>query len=414
LPARNGGVKLLIHILRRSVSIFAPDEIKRRQESLGKEMARVAIDCALIHTADNVCYVTGVPLLSEWGRPMWTIVEPSGRSVLIGANIERENMGQEGVVEQVRVYGDDEDVWTSALSIAAEIIETSPRATRGASKLRVGVEFQHITAGILRSLQDLLPTADFVDVSELLARLRIIKSDDEIRLLTLAGTVAQAGARAFLDAVHPGVTESEIAGSAVLAMNRSLAVSSPACLSSSYAYCQAGEHTLTPHLHPTGRPLRIGDVVALNVFAVASGYCVELERTFILGNPSKEQERIWRAVTASFEKAKSSANAGVSMSAIDEVATESLKQADLGQFIRHGTGHAHGIMVGAASREGLGEIRSYNRRLLQPNMVFSIEPGVYLPDVGGFRHSDVMVVGNDTTSCITEFPSELSYQEMAP
>jgi hypothetical protein len=84
-----------------------------------------------------------------------------------------------------------------------------------------------------------------VDVSELLARLRIIKSDDEIGLLTLAGRVAQAGARAFLDAVHPGVTESEIAGSAVLAMNRSLAVSSPACLSSSYAYCQAGEHTLT-------------------------------------------------------------------------------------------------------------------------------------------------------------------------
>jgi Xaa-Pro aminopeptidase len=243
------------------VSIFTPDEIKRRQESLGKEMARVGIDCALIHTADNVCYVTGVPLLSEWGRPMWAIVEPSGRSVLIGANIERENMEREGVVEQVRVYGDDEDVWTSALSIAAEIIETSARGARGASKLRVGVEFQHITAGILRSLQDLMPTADFVDVSELLARLRIIKSDDEIGLLTLAGTVAQAGARAFLDAVHPGVTESEIAGSAVLAMNRSLAVSSPACLSSSYAYCQAGEHTLTPHLHPTGRTLRIGDLV---------------------------------------------------------------------------------------------------------------------------------------------------------
>ena len=84
-----------------------------------------------------------------------------------------------------------------------------------------------------------------------------------------------------------------------------------------------------------------------------------------------------------------------------------LEKYDLAKYIRHGTGHAHGIMIGSAGREEKGELRIYNKTLLAPNMANSVEPGVYIPGVGGFRHSDVLIVTETGARCITDFPRDI-------
>ncbi len=94
---------------------FSLDEMRRRLVQLTRSAADDELDLVFLHTADNVFYVSGVPLLSAWGRPLWCVLRPAdGTYALIGAAIEYENMVQAGAIEDVRCYPDDQNVWTRA------------------------------------------------------------------------------------------------------------------------------------------------------------------------------------------------------------------------------------------------------------------------------------------------------------
>jgi Xaa-Pro aminopeptidase len=374
--------------------------MRRRRERLQQELAARSIDAALLHTADNVYYLSGVPLLSAWGRPMWTAVSQDGRAAVIGAMLEYENIEANSWIEDIRAYDDSDSVWSSSLRTAAEFLGS-------VAARRVGVERGLLTVGVLEALQQALPHTAFIEIGDVLAGLRVIKSPEEIRLLTVGAEIARVGANAFLEAVSEHATELAVASYAVREMDRNLAAWLPDALTSTYAYCQVGDHTMTPHLHPTGRRIRRGDVIGLNVFPVVSGYCMELERTFVFGEPTDSQRRALDATNAAFDAAKAAVRPGVRMADIDRLTREMLEDRGYGACIRHGTGHAHGIMIGAAGREEPGELRTYSTNLLRPNMVNSVEPGIYVPGVGGFRHSDVMLVTETGATCLTEFPRDL-------
>ena len=177
-----------------------------------------------------------------------------------------------------------------------------------------------------------------------------MKSGEELSLLRVGADVAKIGANAFLEAISENVTEITVAARAVLEMDRALGALFPDGATSAYAYSHFGDHTLTPHHHPTGRRLRRGDVVALNVFPVVWGYCMELERTFVFGTPTLEQERALSAVNEAFEAAKARVVPGASMADLDRLTRD------------------------------------------------LVEPGVSIPDLSGFRHSDVMLVTEEGAS----------------
>jgi len=383
------------------LGIFSAAEMRRRVDVISNRLKERGVNAALLHSADNVYYATGVPLLSAWGRPMLAVVTTEDKPVVIGSLIEKPSMDRYGEVAGVRAYGDEENVWKASIDIACGLLASR----KGAGP--VGVERGILPVGIYESLQSSLGD-ELVDVSDILADARLLKSDEEIRLLKTGGEIAKIGASAFVEAVRPGATELAVAAHAVAEMDRALAALYPEGATSSYAYCHVGDHTLSPHLHPTGRRIKPGDLIALNVFPVVWGYCMELERTFVMGPPSDDQRHALTAVGESFELAKRLLRPGTAISDIDADASVVLRRHGYEKNIRHGTGHAHGIMIGAAGREEGGEIRSYNHRLLEQRMVNSIEPGVYLPEVGGFRHSDVMLITVDGAECLTEFPTEIA------
>jgi Xaa-Pro aminopeptidase len=179
-------------------------------------------------------------------------------------------------------------------------------------------------------------------------------------------------------------------------------------VSSPFVYVNTGLNSLTPHLHPTGRRIERGDIVALNVFPVVSGYMIELERTLIFGRCTPEQEGVLRVIEEAFSAGKKAVAAGVRACDVDRVTREVREKYGFGEFTRGGTGHSHGILIGTNGREELGELRSYNTRPLQVAMVVSVEPGIYLPDVGAYRHSDVLVVTEHGSEVITEFQTPIS------
>jgi creatinase len=385
------------------MSIFSIDEMRGRVERLQKELSSERIDAAVLHTADNSYYMSGLPLLSAWGRPAITAVAADGDATLVLAMIERENGERNSWIRNIQAYADEENVTRRAVSLIGGFLKA-----KGHGRGRIGMELDYLSRGLESLFRTVLPDTELVDISAAMARLRVVKSREEQDLLRLGGEVAKIGAKAFVDALGDGVTELEIASQAVLAMNRELARRYPQGGSSSYSYCHTGVHTLTPHLHPTGRQLKQGDLVGLNVFPVIWGYCMELERTFVYGEPTVTQRRALDAVNEAFDMAKAATRPGASFTDLDTMTRRYFTDRGYRDYIRHGTGHAHGIMIGAASREELGEIRNYNRGHLAPGMVNSIEPGLYLPDTGGFRHSDVVLVTERGADLLTEFPRDIA------
>jgi Xaa-Pro aminopeptidase len=388
--------------------IFSDHEMRRRGTGVFARIPK-EIDTLLVHTADNVFYLSGVPLLSEWGRPMWCLLRRDGTGVSIGAQLEGENMEANSFFDDIRTYADDENVWEASIGLVRDVIESYQGLAAG-----LGAEVELLTTQMQRTFTSALPKCDLFDAGSALAETRLIKSQEEIDLLRLGGQVAKIGAQAFLAAQHEGVSEITVASHAVAEMERAIGALAPNALSSTYAYCQSGVRTLTPHLHATGYPLRRGEVVALNVFPVISGYCMELERTYVLGEPTRLQYKALEAVGEAFDVAKEALRPGLPMSEVDEVARGALERKGFGPYRRHGTGHAHGIMIGAAGREELGELRRYNHRELSQGMVCSVEPGVYIPGVGGFRHSDVMLVTDQGAECLTEFPRRIGNGSTEP
>lgn len=382
------------------MTFFSETEMRRRLDALHRSAQDRSIDAVFLHTSDNVYYITGVPLLSPWGRPLWMVVRTGQLPAIVGSRLEEENMRTLWAGDVI-AYGDDADVWETALNLIREQIgEGRP--------LRLGCELTHLSLAMATYLTDEVG-AELVDIGEILADLRLIKSTEELALLRLAGHVAQIGANEFAGAINPGATELSIASRAVLAMNEATAALDPRLPTSSYAYCHAGVHTLSPHQHPTGTRVRTGEVLALNVFAVLAGYCVELERTYAIGDPGDKARHALAAVGEAYGVAKSALVPGTRASDVHRAAFDVLEKYKLAQFIRHGTGHAHGIMIGASSREDGGELRSYNTRTVAPGMAFSVEPGVYFPNEFGVRHSNVFLIGQDGAELITEFPLTLAF-----
>jgi Xaa-Pro aminopeptidase len=382
------------------MAIFTATELSRRQVVIAKSLTEAGIDAAIFTSADNMYYTTGVPLLSEWGRPMWSVLFPDARSVVIGAEIEQETMTGHALTSKVVTFGDGGSVLNAAIDLVVAEITHSGFGV-------IGIETENLPLQVYEALKDRFPGARFVDVGPIVAEVRLIKSEEEAVILRVAAEVAKVGANAFLEALTPGNTELAVAGHARSAMDKALGALYPSGATSSYVYSQFGENSMTPHLHATGRRLKRGDIVALNVFPVVWGYCIELERTYVYGTRTQRQEELLDVLDRSFTLGKELFAPGKRLDELHADCTNVLAEAGLDSYIRHGTGHSHGIMIGSASREHFGEIREYNPRPVTVGMFNSIEPGFYIPGEGGFRHSDVMEAVDDSARCITDFPIRL-------
>jgi Xaa-Pro aminopeptidase len=312
-------------------------------------------------------------------------------------------MQQYGRVADVRAYDDEANVWDWSIRTAADLIKG-----RGVTPRRIGVERPFLPVDTHDALASMIG-AEQVDVASILFEARLLKGDEELDLLRLAGEIGRIGANAFVEAMASGTTELTIAGHAVAEMDRALGALHPDAATSTYAYCHIGDHTLVPHRHPGSRRLRRGDLVALNVFPVVWGYCMELERTYVYGEPTADQAAALEVINATHLFAMDLFRPGKKVAELHAETTQRLIDAGYGPYVRHGTGHAHGIMVGQANREEGGELRSYNPGVVRPRMVNSIEPAVYIPGLGGFRHSDVLLATEDGATLLTSFPNVMAF-----
>ncbi len=280
---------------------------------------------------------------------------------------------------------------------------------------RIGVEaawmtvsrFERLSAGLGSAGSGQLPAAAdqvrpaLVPTERLIERGRQIKDADEIATLREAARRLSAVARELRNHARPGRTESDVAADIDDAMRRR-GFERPAF----DTIVASGPNGALPHARPTRRVLQTGDGVVLDFGGIYDGYCVDLTRTIQLGAGVAEFRRMFEAVVQAHAAAVAAVRPGTRASAIDAAARTVLERHGLGEAFGHGTGHGLGLEVHEEPRIARA-VQGLPDAALETGMVFTIEPGAYVAQLGGVRIEDDVLVTSDGCEVLTDVPIEL-------
>ena len=277
--------------------------------------------------------------------------------------------------------------------------------------LRIGIEaaylpvnrFNAISAGLARAplpleLGDRSPV--LVPTERLVEAPRMIKDGVEIATLREAGRRLGLIALRVPALVAEGRTERSIAAEIDSALRES-GFSRPAF----ETIVASGPNSVLPHARPTDRALQAGDPTVLDFGGVYDGYCVDLTRTVQLGAASAALQRLYVAVAEAQQAAIDAVRPGVTSSAIDGAARAVLSGYGLAEAFGHGTGHGLGLEVHEEPRIARQSGRLPDQ-VVEPGMVFTIEPGAYVPGVGGVRIEDDVLVTETGCDVLTKLEAE--------
>jgi Xaa-Pro dipeptidase len=164
----------------------------------------------------------------------------------------------------------------------------------------------------------------------------------------------------------------------------------------------AGPNSASPHAGPSDRPLAEGDLVVIDWGTVYEGYRSDITRTFVLGAPTPEMERMQDAVLAANQSGRLTVRPGTPARDVDRASRRAITLAGYGEFFIHRTGHGLGLETHEPPY-----IVEGNLDLLQEGMTFTVEPGIYIPDVGGVRIEDNVVVTAEGCTTLTSLPRDL-------
>ena len=232
----------------------------------------------------------------------------------------------------------------------------------------------------------------------LVAGLRMIKSADEIERIRAASELAEDALRDVLEALTPGLTESELAARLEYEFKRRGAEGAAFDTIALYA-----ARSSMPHGKPTPAPLQRGDIVLLDLGCRKDGYCSDLTRTYVFDTiPGAWFEEIYEITLGAQQAALEAIRAGASCRAIDRVARDRISEAGYGANFGHGLGHGVGIEVHENPR-----LSFESDAVLEAGMVVTVEPGIYLPGRGGVRIEDLVVVTTDGCDVLTRTPKKL-------
>lgn len=227
---------------------------------------------------------------------------------------------------------------------------------------------------------------------------RQIKSDEEIKNIKIAADIADRAFKFLLSYIKPGKTEKELQ---IYLDYKMLELGAEK--QSFPTIVGSGPNGALPHAVPGTREIRQGDFVVIDFGAVYEGYCSDETRTVTIGKADAKQKEIYDIVLSAQLAALSALKAGVENRKIDSVARDVIKKAGYGSQFGHGLGHSLGLEVHENPRFS----PSAEIVLMEENMVMTIEPGIYLPEWGGVRIEDLVVVRPDGCEIISKTTKDL-------
>jgi len=259
---------------------------------------------------------------------------------------------------------------------------------------RLGFEKQDVTFGLYETYKQTVE-AELVPTSGMVEKLRLIKNDDEIKILKEATEIADAAFDHILSYIKPGVKEIDVSNELEFFMRKQGATSS-----SFDIIVASGYRSALPHGVASEKEIQSGELVTLDFGALYKGYCSDITRTVAVGEISDELREIYDTVLEAQKRGMDGLKAGITAKDADDLTRDYIKEKGYGEYFGHSTGHGIGLDV----HEGPG-LSFRSQQTLQPGMVVTVEPGIYVPNVGGCRIEDDTVVtenGNERLSHSTK------------
>jgi len=344
------------------------------------------LDAIALVPGANLHHLTGLDFhLME--RPLVVFFVPGRDPVAVVPALEEERLAACGIPMTLFPWSDSEGFGAAFAAAAGALRLRSKRV--GVEELRMRV----LEANLLDEYLD----ATLVPAGQALAALRLYKDAEAVRALREAIAISQAALEKLLGLVRPGMTEREVAGLLIVAQLERGGGKHPF-----EPIPLAGPNSALPHGEPGERRLAVGEPLLLDFGTTVRGYASDITRTFSVGEPSPRLVEVYEVVRAANEAGRAAAKPGVPAQEVDRATRQVIEEAGFGPYFTHRTGHGLGM---EAHEEP--NIVEGNAQVLEPGMVFTIEPGIYLPGEVGVRIEDNMLVTANGAESLTTFPRGL-------
>jgi Xaa-Pro dipeptidase len=347
------------------------------------------IDALAVNPGSTLTYLTGLNFhLME--RPTVVIIAKVGKPVIVLPELELQKLAFSKIQLTPFSFGDDPSTWQNAFSEAFQFLNLQ--------NALMGVEGTRMRFLELNFIQKASPSSKIIDAGQVVSNLRIQKDEEEILFMQKAVQIAQDALKATLPSIKIGCTEKEIASELVINMLR--LGNDPELPFAPIV--SSGPNGANPHATPSDRKMTEGDLLVIDWGAAFRGYFSDITRTFAIGKIDPEFEIIYKTVQASNEAGRAVGKPGMRAGKVDDAARSVIENAGYGNFFTHRTGHGLGM-----EEHESPYMFAENQHILQTGMVYTVEPGIYLPGRNGVRIEDDVVVTDDGSRSLTDFPRDL-------
>ncbi|MFC7395500.1 M24 family metallopeptidase [Scopulibacillus cellulosilyticus] len=370
--------------------------VSHRLTELRSFMEKNDIAVSIVMNPDNQFYLSGFKAIL-YSRPIvLSIME--NKVDLVVPGLEEAHAKSEANADEIHVYYEHPEMSEQAANHTTLV----KKILSGYSKdTRIGFDLAHAPAELVFEVEKLGYKA--VDVGRKITEMRYIKDQDEIDLMIEAGQLVNLAVSKSLESCKPGVTELEIDAVGNTALFSKTASKHPNATLGFFVMSPSGEkRSIMPHVFSNTRKLNVGDVMIHSRQVAFNGYRAELERTVIIGKPTEQQIKAFKTAQNAQQAALEFIKPGVTAAQVDKVARDVIEKEGFGKYAIHRVGHGIGV-----SEHEEPYLRFDNDLVLEDGMAFSIEPGFYIPGLGGFRHSDTVILTPDGNKIITEYPRDL-------
>jgi len=354
-------------------------DYQSRLKKLRRRLVRRRLDGFLAVSKKNIYYLSGFS-----GDDSWLLITAT-RAFLI-TDFRFREQAQNTLTPECEVR----------LRTPESLSDTAAVLCREFSLKRIGFEERHLNCDSFARLKKYLRGRELRPVGEPVEELRMIKDPVEIELLRGSARMTSHALGMVMRGVTPELTESDLAGKITIGMLRDGgAPAFPPIVAS-------GAHSSQPHAVALCHSIGEESVLLIDLGVESANYNSDMTRTFVLGNFPRRFKTIYRAVLSAQKQAIGAIRPGVQASLIDGAARGYLEKRGYGSYFGHSLGHGVGLEV--HERPSIG---ARSADILKEGMVFTVEPGVYIPGWGGIRIEDTVLVTENGYEILTEYPKDL-------
>jgi Xaa-Pro aminopeptidase len=384
---------------------IAPEEFAARVDRLRAHLHEVGLTGAVLFDSYYVLYYTGFAFIPT-ERPIAFVLGVDGERAMLVPRLEVEHARGATGIERIAHYDEYPGIPRAEKALDGLLAEMHIDRSIGADQ-----DGYPWILGYRGPTLSELAGVEVARIGGFVEDEMAVKSEAEIGLIRESARWGNLAHRLLQQYTRPGLTETEVmqraSDEATTAMLQTLGPlyrgQNPHIHGAHAGYRgQIGRGSAIPHALANNVVFREGDVLVTGASAAMWGYLSELERTMVIGSPTDDQRRMFDHMVAVQDIALEAIRPGVRCCDVDLAVRAYFDEHDLMPYWRHHTGHTIGLRYHEGPFLDTGDETE-----ILPGMVFTVEPGLYSPDLGGFRHSDTAVVTDDGVELVTYYPRDL-------